>query len=89
MCGGPLQVEGAEQSLGVIQDSTDRGEAKVFRARAAPQGVCNNLISALKLLANQQKDGDSPVEMVGTGLSREESAQDDGWAQKVHHGRQL
>ena len=45
----------------VIQDSTDRGEATVFGAHAAPQGVCNNLINALKLVANQQKDGDSPV----------------------------
>ena len=30
--------------------------------------MCDNLINALKLLANQQKDGDSPVEMVVQGL---------------------
>ena len=28
----------------VIQDSTDRREAKVFRTHVAPQGVCDNLI---------------------------------------------
>ena len=44
----------------VIQDSTDPREAKVFRAHAAPQGTCENLI--------EQKDGDSPVETIVTGL---------------------
>ena len=29
-------------------DGDDRREAKVFRARALPQGVCDNLINALK-----------------------------------------
>ena len=38
----------------VMQDSTDHRNAKVFRAHAAPQGMCDNLISALKLLANHQ-----------------------------------
>ena len=33
-------------------------QAKVFKAYAAPQGLCANLINALKLLANQQEDGD-------------------------------
>ena len=45
-----------------------RGEAKVFRADAAPQGVCDNLINALKLLTNQQKDGESPIQSIITGL---------------------
>ena len=67
------QLEGPEE-----QDSTDRREAKVFRAHASPQGVCDNLINALMLLANQQKDGDSPVKMVVQGLSTEKSAQDNG-----------
>ena len=34
------------------------------RAHAAPQGMCDNLIDALKLLAKQQMDGDSPVEKI-------------------------
>ena len=40
---------------------TNEDEAKDFRAHAIPQGLCENLISELKLLANQQKDGDSPI----------------------------
>ena len=39
-------------------------DAEVFGAHAAPQGMCDNMVNALKLLANQQKDGDSPAEMV-------------------------
>ena len=48
----------------VMQDSTDRREAKAFRAHAAPHGVCDNLINALKLLANQHQDSDSPVRVL-------------------------
>ena len=44
----------------VMRDSTDRWEAKVFRAHA--------VISALKLLAIEQKDGDSPVNIVVEGV---------------------
>ena len=39
-------------------------QAKVFKAHAVPQGLCANLINALKLLANQQEDGD---DCEGTG----------------------
>ena len=42
--------------------------AKVFEALAAPLGLCDNMIDALKLLANQQKDGDSPIQNIVTGL---------------------
>ena len=38
------------------------------KAHAVPQGLCENLINALKLLANQQKDGDSPVQSLVTSL---------------------
>ena len=51
----------------VVQDSTVP-RATVFRAHAAPQGTCEHLVNALKLLTNQQKGGDSPVETVVTGL---------------------
>ena len=43
-------------------------EAKVLKAHAAPLELCDNLITALKLLANQQKDGDSPIQSIVTGL---------------------
>ena len=41
---------------------------KVFKAHAAPLGLCDNLINALKLLANQQKDGDSPKQSIAMGI---------------------
>ena len=44
--------------------------AKVFKAHAAPLGLCDNLINAPKLLANQQKDGDSPIQSIVTGLHK-------------------
>ena len=34
----------------------------------SPQGLCENLINAFKLLANQQKDGDSPIQNIILGL---------------------
>ena len=46
---------------------TDRREPKVFRAHAPPHGVCDNLINALELLANQYQDGDSPVRVLVDG----------------------
>ena len=46
-------------------------DATVFRAHAVPQGECDNLINALKLLTNRQKDGDSPVKMVGGEVGEE------------------
>ena len=46
----------------------DFSRAKVFKAHAAPLCLCDNLINALKLLANQQKDGDSPIQSIVTGL---------------------
>ena len=42
----------------VVQTGDSFEQAKVFKAPAAPQGLCANLINALKLLANQQEDGD-------------------------------
>ena len=54
----------------VVQISQDRSEAMVFRAHA-PQGLCENLVNALKLLVCQQKDGDSPFNMVVPGFAEE------------------
>ena len=41
---------------------TNEDEAKVFRALAVPQGLGENPINTRKVLANQQKDGDSPIQ---------------------------
>ena len=48
----------------MAQTGASASQAKVFHARAVPQGLCENLINAPKLLANQQKDGDSPIQSV-------------------------
>ena len=46
----------------VVQTCDSVSQAKDVKAHAGPQGLCENLINALKLLANQQKDGDSPIQ---------------------------
>ena len=40
-------------------------------AHAAPQGLCANLINALKLLANQQEDGDGLLQHIVKDLGKE------------------
>ena len=52
----------------VVQLGVNANEAKVFKAHAALLGLCDNLINALKLLANQQKNGDSPNHSTATGF---------------------
>ena len=52
----------------MVQTGDSASQAKVFKAHAVPQGVCENLINALKLLANHQKDGDSPIQSIAKGL---------------------
>ena len=42
----------------VVQTGESVNQAKVFKPLAVPQGLCASLINALKLLANQQEDGD-------------------------------
>ena len=67
----PVQLEESEQSL---EDTRQRGcqrEATAFRAHAVLNGVCDNLINAPQLHANQRKDGDSPVNMVVQCLSEQ------------------
>ena len=57
-----------------MQLGTDEDEATVFRAHAIPQELCENFINALKLLANQQRDGDGPIQNIVAGL-RERSGE--------------
>ena len=54
----------------MVPAGVSASQAKVFKGHAVPQGVCENLINALKLLANQQKHGDSPIQSIVTGLLR-------------------
>ena len=71
-CGGQYDWR-APNRVFVVQDSTDPREAKVIRTHSASQRTCDNLINALKLLRNQQKDGGSPVENLVANLIGEES----------------
>ena len=52
----------------VVQLRVHANEARVYSAHAALVVLCDNLISALKLLANHQKDGGSPIHTIVTGL---------------------
>ena len=46
-------------------------QATVFEARAAQQGLYAHLINALKLLVNQQEDGDCLIQNIVKDLGRE------------------
>ena len=58
---------------------SNANEAEVFRAHAAPQGLCVNLVNAAKVLANHRKDGDSKIPSIVTGM-HEKSKRHHGWA---------
>ena len=63
----PVHLEGTEQSLGhTRQHGPPR--SKSVSSTCCAQGVCDNLINALKFMANPQKDGDNPVKMVVQGF---------------------
>ena len=70
--GGVQSVEkgmnGEPNRILVVQLGTKEDEATFFRAHGVLQGLSENLINALKLLANQQKDGDSPIQNIIIGL---------------------
>ena len=55
-------MESAQQDTGGTNRCQCQLRKKVFKALAAPRGLCENLVNMLKLLANQQKDGDSPIQ---------------------------
>ena len=46
-------------------------QAKVFKAHAAPRGLCAYLINALKMLANQQEYGDGLLQNIVKNLGKE------------------
>ena len=58
----------APNKILVVQIGADANRAKVFKAHAATFALCDDLINALKLLANQLKDGDSPTQSIVPGL---------------------
>ena len=60
----------------------------MFRAHAPPQGACENLVCALKCLANQQTGGDSHAQVLNQGSSRAKQIEDDGRHKKIRQGAQ-
>ena len=80
-------MESAQQDL-VVRIGVNAHDAKVFKAHAAPLGLCDNVIHALKLLANQLKDGDSPIQSLATGLHERSRKGIIGRCKKIHPNRQ-
>ena len=52
----------------MVQSGESVNHAKVLKAHAVPQGLCGDLVNALKLLANQQEDGDGFIQNIVTNL---------------------
>ena len=67
-----------------VQAGESVDQAKVFKAHAAPQGLCGNLINALTLLANQQEDGDGLVQNIVTNLCEVRHDGSHGGFEKLH-----
>ena len=61
-------MEGPEQESWSYKITRTVEMPRCFGRVLHRKGMCDNLSNALKLLANQQKDGDSPVKMVVQGL---------------------
>ena len=60
-------MEATKQALG----GANRRKCKPgqgLQSACIPQGLCGNLINALKLLANQQEDGDGAIQNIVTNL---------------------
>ena len=57
--------------LSVVQTGDSIELAKVFKAHAVRQDLCANLINALKLLVNQQEDGDGLSQTIVKNLGKE------------------
>ena len=55
----------------VVQTGDSIEQANVFKARAVPQCLCANLITALRLLANQQEYGDGLSQNIVKNLGLE------------------
>ena len=52
----------------MVQTVDSVNQAKVFKAHAALKGLCGKWIDALKLLANQQEDGDGLIQNIVTNF---------------------
>ena len=52
----------------MVQIGANADREKLFKSHATPLGLCDNFVNLLQLLANQQKDGDSAIQSIITGL---------------------
>ena len=52
----------------VVYTGVSASQQRSSKAHAIPQGLCENLTDALNNLANQQKDGYSPIQSIVTGF---------------------
>ena len=68
----------------MVQLGTNEEEANVFRAHAVPQGLCEDVIKALELLANLQSEGESPIQSIVTGLREKKQGTYCEWFEKLH-----
>ena len=67
ICGEKYDWKQPDRLL-VVETIQSVNHAKVLGAHAVPQGLCGNLFYALKLLANQQEDGDRLIQNIVTNL---------------------
>ena len=70
MCGENYDWKQPTKLL-VVQTRDSFEQTKLFKAHAVPHGLCANLINALKLLANQQEDGDDLLQNIVKDLGEE------------------
>ena len=68
----------------VVQIGVNANEAKVYKAHTTPLGLCDNLINALMLLWNKQKDGGSPNQKYCDRPARKKQKRHHGRAEKIH-----
>ena len=68
----------------MVQTGECINQAKVLKAHAVPQGLCGHLINALKLLANQQEDGDGLIQVIVTNLGEGEQKRSHGRVERIH-----
>ena len=66
-----VRLDATEEAFLVVQTGDSFEQDKVFKAHAVPKGMCASLINALKLLANQQEDGDGLLQNVVEDLGKE------------------
>ena len=87
MCGKKYDWKQPNRLL-VLQTGESVEQAKVFKAHAVLQGLCANLINVLKLLANQQDDGDGLQQSIVTNFGKgSRKGLTDGFA-GLHQGGQ-